>query len=151
MIEGMLIIVLSAAVTGCSSQKQAYPESSSGLIMYNPRDAKVSLVLDSTLIEARDKGPLDIEPKLIQYELPEYPKIQRMAGIEGEVVIEVIIDRDGNVTDSKVVMSSVPPALEDIILAASEEFRYRPGLRDDKPIECRASHTILFVLKHEVN
>ncbi len=58
--------------------------------------------------------------------VPEYPRRARLAGIEGEVVLEVIVDRHGRVAHEVKVVRSVPE-LERAAVAAVQRWRFRPA------------------------
>lgn len=53
--------------------------------------------------------------------------------IEGNVVIEITIDEAGNIV-SKTVVQSMGPAIDARVLAALENWHFRPATRDDVPI-----------------
>ena len=46
-----------------------------------------------------------IEPRKILHVTPIYPEAARTAGVTGIVVIEAIIDKNGNVTEPRVIQS----------------------------------------------
>ncbi|HZE28127.1 MAG TPA: TonB family protein [Terriglobales bacterium] len=54
-------------------------------------------------------------------------------GVEGNVVIEITIDASGNIVN-KVVVQSLGPAIDAKVLAALENWRFRPATRDGVPI-----------------
>ncbi|HTX16116.1 MAG TPA: energy transducer TonB [Candidatus Baltobacteraceae bacterium] len=89
---------------------------------------------------ARPKGPIRIttgmkEPATL-YEPPVvYPPVARMAHIEGTVLIEAIIDEQGNVTQVHFV--SGPPMLADSAMRAVAARRYSPTILDGQPVAIR--------------
>ena len=52
-----------------------------------------------------------------------------LAGLEGNVVVEITIDERGNIV-AKTVIQSLAPAVDAKILAALESWRFRPATRD---------------------
>jgi periplasmic protein TonB len=88
----------------------------------------------------RPKGPIRItsgmkEPTLI-YEPPVvYSPVARMAHIEGTVVVEAIIDEQGNVT--QVHFISGPAMLAQSAMRAVAERRYAPTILDGQPVAIR--------------
>jgi len=54
-------------------------------------------------------------------------------GLEGNVVVEITIDEAGNVV-SKAIVQSLGPAIDAKVLAALENWRFRPATRDGVPI-----------------
>lgn len=50
------------------------------------------------------------------------------------VIVEVTIDIDGRVADARITAGLVSPNIEQTLLAAIREFRYRPAKHDGSPI-----------------
>lgn len=88
----------------------------------------------------RPKGPIRItsgmkEPTLL-YEPPvAYSPVARMARVEGTVVVEAIIDEQGNVT--QVHFISGPAMLAQSAMKAVAERRYAPTILDGQPVAIR--------------
>ncbi len=53
--------------------------------------------------------------------------------VEGNVVVEITIDEAGNIV-SKAIVQSLGPAIDAKVLAALENWRFRPATRDGVPI-----------------
>jgi TonB family protein len=81
-------------------------------------------------------------PRRIHYVAPEYPTAARDAGIQGTVVIEATIDRDGTVADAHV-MTGVPE-LNDAAVAALRQWTYTPTLLSGVPVEVLMTVTVVF-------
>jgi len=88
----------------------------------------------------KPKGPIRItsgmkEPQLL-YEPPiVYSPVARMARIEGTVIVEAIIDEQGNVT--QVHLISGPPLLVPSAMRAVEARKYAPTILDGQPVAIR--------------
>ena len=81
-------------------------------------------------------------PKLISSVLPIYPTAAKIAGIEGRVVIETSVEKDGSVSGSKVISGS--PVLRQAALDALRQWKYQPGTLNGEPIAVQISVTIDF-------
>lgn len=81
-------------------------------------------------------------PKIISSTLPDYPSIARNAGVEGAVVIEVVIDKTGKVTGEHAI--SGPQMLRKSALDAVRGWKYQPSLLDGEPISVEMLVTIQF-------
>jgi peptidyl-prolyl cis-trans isomerase A (cyclophilin A) len=75
---------------------------------------------------------------------PVYPADAKKAGVSGTVVLRAVIGTDGIVKDLQVV--SGPELLRRAALDAAKEWRYRPYLLNDDPVEVRTTINIIFTL-----
>lgn len=118
------------------------------------------LIGDNPLVE--DKGPpesvdsLDtslriqklciaaavMEGNLIRRVDPEYPATAKAARIQGDVVIEAVIDKNGDITHATVVKG--PALLAEPALKAIKQWKYRPYTQDGKPVEVITTLTVRF-------
>jgi TonB family protein len=56
---------------------------------------------------------------------------------EQYLIVDVIVDIDGRVADARIEGGAVNPAIEQKLLSAIREFKYRPATRDGSPIPCQ--------------
>lgn len=70
--------------------------------------------------------------RLVRSVRPAYPEVAKQAGIEGPVRLDVMIDRDGNVEDVKVL--SGHRVLAEAAAAAVRQWRYEPVVINDRQI-----------------
>lgn len=82
------------------------------------------------------------EPRLISSVLPVYPVIAKTAGIQGDVVIEAVIDKSGTPTNLKLI--SGPAMLRQAALAALRRWKYEPSRLNGEPIAVKMLVTIKF-------
>ena len=75
-----------------------------------------------------------------------YPEIVRRIGKEGEVIIEFIVNKDGDVESAKVLQSVIEP-LDEICLNAVKELKFTPGMQRGKPVKVKMKIPINFKLK----
>ena len=73
------------------------------------------------------------EPTLVSGELPEYTVDLRRRRIQGQVQVEVDLDRQGRVTESRV-RSSEDEDLSRAVRAAIGRWRFDPARRDDESV-----------------
>jgi TonB family protein len=79
------------------------------------------------------------ERKVVQKVQPTYPADAKKAGIEGSVVLDVLITAAGDVTDVKAVKG--PEELREAASAAVRQWKYEAG-----PADTRANLTIRYIL-----
>ena len=89
---------------------------------------------------------VEIYPEMIRQEKPEYPRLARQAGLEGVVVIEALVLRDGSVKDAVVGKSSGTAALDEAAVKAAYKNRFKPAIQNGRPVACWVSYKMVFEL-----
>jgi len=84
-------------------------------------------------------------PQPVYKPSPTYPPLARQARIQGDVVIDAVIDKSGAVVEMKVL--SGPPVLIPAALAAVRSWRYQPTFLNDEPIDVQFIVTVHFELQ----
>ena len=82
---------------------------------------------------------------LMQKVAPAYPPLAKQAGIEGEVVLEATIAKEGNVENLRVV--SGHPLLIQAAMEAVKQWSYRPVLLNGAPVEVVTTVNVNFSLQ----
>lgn len=77
-------------------------------------------------------------------DVPHFPAEAQAAGVKGAVVVEVVIDTSGNVTDTRVVRSI--PLLDDEALRVVRSWHFAPTMVNGQPVPVRTNLTINFSL-----
>lgn len=100
-------------------------------------------------IEAR-KAPLRVgghvrPPRKLSGQDPVYPFLALQAQIQGDVLIDAILDADGRVSEMHVV--SGPPVLIKAALDAASTWRYEPTYLNDVPVPVQFVITAHFQLR----
>jgi periplasmic protein TonB len=81
-------------------------------------------------------------PRLISGPSPVYPVLARQAKISGDVLIEAVIDTQGNVVEMRTV--SGHPLLAFAAMEALRHWKYEPTILGGEPIPVRLLVTIMF-------
>lgn len=84
-------------------------------------------------------------PKLIKKVDPVYPEEAKANGVQGMVIIEVVIAKDGSVGSAKV-MRPVP-LLDEAALEAVKQWKYEVTYVENNPVEVIMVVTVNFTLK----
>ena len=63
---------------------------------------------------------------------PTYPDLAREAGVDGTVMVQALVGKDGKVKDVRVVKSI--PMLDDAAKAAVRQWVFKPALSNNKPV-----------------
>ncbi len=84
------------------------------------------------------------EGNLVNRVTPLYPDIAKREGIQGIVVLQAVIGKQGTIENLRVV--SGHPMLVQAALDAVKQWRYRPYLRNGEPVEVETQITVNFSL-----
>ncbi len=75
-----------------------------------------------------------------------YPEIARKAGVEGRVILQFIVDENGNVTEPAVVRG-IGAGCDEEALRVVREAKFKPGRQRGKAVKVKMSLPITFKLK----
>jgi protein TonB len=78
---------------------------------------------------------------------PEYPALAKQARIQGVVVLQALIGKDGTITNLHVV--SGHPMLTNAALQAVKEWKYKPYYLNGEPVEVETTINVNFSLSGE--
>ena len=87
----------------------------------------------------------DTEPQFIRFVNPEYPELAIRAGVEGVVLVNLLVDTEGRIV--KAVAVSGPPILRDAAVAAALQCLLTPALQRDKPVAVWIALPFRFTLR----
>jgi len=98
-----------------------------------------------------DEGPIRVggqlkEPRKIKYVEPIYPEIARRARVAGTVILEVVVDRDGNPKSIKV-LRGLSMGLTEAAIEAVKQWKWEPSTLNGKPVEVIVVVTVNFKLQ----
>jgi TonB family protein len=94
-------------------------------------------------------GQTDVDiimPTPIRRIKPVYPEKCKKEKIEGTVVLEIKIDAEGSVIEAKI-LKSVHPDLDKAAMEAIKKWKYKPVIKDGKPLPVVFAVTINFWLR----
>jgi protein TonB len=90
-------------------------------------------------------GPVmdyDQPPKPIKITRPQYPQEAFVKKIEGEVIVEILIDSTGAVVRARVIQSI--PALDAAAIQTVKEWRFSPAIKNGRPVATIANAPVRF-------
>ncbi len=98
-----------------------------------------------------DTGPIFVtgdvqKPVKISSPQPQYTEIARKARIQGVVILQTIINKEGNITDVKI-LKGLPMGLAEAAVAAVEQWKYQPATLNGKPVAVYFNLTVNFQLQ----
>jgi TonB family protein len=83
-------------------------------------------------------------PTRLNQVAPVYPQQAKDAGVQGVVILELVVGVDGNVTDARVLRSI--PLLDDAALECVRQWRYEPTLLNGAAVPVVMTVTVNFTL-----
>ena len=75
---------------------------------------------------------------------PDYPLLAKQMKVQGSVVLQALIGRDGNIEDLHVL--SGPAILSSAAMQAVKQWRFRPYYLSGEPVETQARITVNFTI-----
>jgi protein TonB len=84
------------------------------------------------------------EGDLVRKILPTYPPLARSARIQGQVVLQAVISKQGVIEILKLL--SGHPMLVPAAIEAVRQWRYRPYVLNNEPVEVETQITVNFSL-----
>lgn len=89
---------------------------------------------------------VEVKPKPINIPVPNYPEMARTAGIEGQAVVEALVDVDGKVADARILKSSGNTALDQAAVEAAMRATFSPAKQRDQAVRVWVSIPFRFTL-----
>ena len=85
------------------------------------------------------------QPQLIKKVEPPYPELARRSKIQGVVILEAVITKEGNVEEVKV-LRSLHPMMDQAAVNAVKQWKYKPAMLNGKPVKVYFTVTVNFKL-----
>jgi protein TonB len=82
-------------------------------------------------IERNQQLPLQV----VSQDYPKYPDSEKKAQREDQVIVSYVIGKDGRVNDVQILSHANFPAFDAAVLDAIRQWRFRPMIKDGKPVE----------------
>jgi protein TonB len=83
-------------------------------------------------------------PQAITKVTPDYPDLARQSSMEGQVVVQALVGKDGRVKDTRIVKSN--PVFDQAAEKAVKQYVFKPALSNNKPVAVWVAVPIRFVL-----
>jgi len=90
---------------------------------------------------------VEVKPQPVNIPVPAYPEMARQAGIEGQAVVEALVDVDGSVIDARILKSSGNQSLDASAVEAAMKSKFTPAKQRDKAVRVWVSIPFRFTLQ----
>lgn len=85
------------------------------------------------------------ESLLIRKVMPLYPELAKRARVQDTVILVVVVDEEGNVTDIKVQKGH--PLLNQAAIDAVKQWKYTPTVLNGEPVPITGTVNVVFKFK----
>lgn len=101
--------------------------------------------------EPEPDGPIYVtgevkKPEKLSSPAPQYTEIARKARIQGVVILQSIIDEQGNVTEVSI-LKGLPMGLSESAMGAVRQWKFKPATLNGKPVAVYFNLTVNFQLQ----
>jgi protein TonB len=90
---------------------------------------------------------VEVKPNPIDIPKPVYPDLARNAGIEGQCVVEALVDVDGSIIEARIIKSSGNQSLDAAAVEAAYKAKFTPAKQRDKAVRVWVSIPYRFTLQ----
>ena len=136
------LAAIEAAISGAARPGQVKP--SDGAASTSGNGLHFGPAPKSTAPSKVDLPAATADGLLLQKTQPRYPPIARAARISGTVVLQATISNTGSIEDLHVVDG--PAMLQQAALDAVKDWRYKPYLVNNQPVEVVTTVNVIFTL-----
>jgi len=118
---------------------------------FGSKSSKSGSAIQTAKVNHRSNSDYDVPPmpvggfRAIHNNL-DYPEIQRRLGIQGVVVVKIMINESGEVTDA-IVIRHLAPALDQAVIRAVCAVKWKPATQNGKPVKAEIGMPISFKLR----
>jgi TonB family protein len=101
---------------------------------------------NSIRVNAAEQNPIGSEAAVVVSHSvqPDYPMLARQMKVQGAVVLQALIGRDGLIQDLRILDG--PPILANAALVAVKQWHFKPHYQGSEPVETQAKITVNFTI-----
>ncbi len=92
------------------------------------------------------EGPCATAPRPVSFTEPDYTDRARKAKLQGRILLEVVVDREGNVAKTKIVQG-LGMGLDENSVKTVRKWKFKPGTYDGKPVPVTLPVEVTFRLR----
>lgn len=93
---------------------------------------------------------VEIMPEMIVQAKPEYPEVAKEAGIECELYVKALIDKEGKVRKASIIKCTVEDqGFEEAAIKAALSTKFKPAIFEEKPVAIWVTYKVVFALNDE--
>ena len=109
-------------------------------------DVQKTIDNENVVFEAVEEPPKPVGGIAAIQNKIQYTELAKKIGIEGKVIVQAIINKNGDVSNASI-LKSLFPQLDEIALNAVKETKFFPGKQRGKPVNVKMTIPITFKLQ----
>jgi TonB family protein len=78
-----------------------------------------------------------------------YPEVARKAGVEGTVLVQSVIDVNGDVIETRIIKSLGDSGCDEAAANAIKAIKWKPAYKEDKPVNVQIAIPVIFRLSNK--
>jgi TonB family protein len=141
---GILLLVVAASLGCAARQPVVVAPPAPGVTPPPPITVAPFPPPDGALPKYGDYVYVEELPEAITKVAPEYPTTCREQGVEGTVMVQALVGRDGRVKDTRIIKSI--PMLDAAAVAAVRQWVFKPALYQNRPVAVWVATPVKFSL-----
>lgn len=120
-------------------------------IIYNPRSTDDNGNTIYEVVEQMPEFPDGGQSGLMDYlkKNIQYPETAKKAGVQGRVILQFVVDKDGSIDNVSVLRGVNPDLDKEAIRVVSNMPNWKPGMQKGKPVRVKYTVPIAFSLPSE--
>ena len=123
------------------------PRLSGGIPMISAPEAPTVADSGPDFDAIMDQSAVDTIPVPRFKRPPRYPYRAKRMGMEGEVKIRFLVDKEGNVSDVTILSSEPPGVFDEAVLNAVSSWKYAPGELMGRRVATLVTTSVVFALE----
>ncbi|MBN2701227.1 MAG: energy transducer TonB [Methylohalobius sp. ZOD2] len=101
-------------------------------------------LLGDTQVDSMTQDSVDTPPEAVVTGNFRYPPDAKKKGIQGYVLLSILVDKSGSVEEARVLESSPPGVFNDSALEGIRHWRFKPAQYQGKPVKTWVQQKIVF-------
>lgn len=115
------------------------------IVIQAPKEQKI-VVEEEVLPKPDEFIAFEEPPNPISRPIPEYPDLAKKAGIEGMVMLKVLVDREGRIREVQLIRG-LGAGLDESAIKSAWESKWTPAIQNHKPVAVWVSYPVRFKLR----
>jgi TonB family protein len=146
-LSGIVLFITTAGIVACSDINRSSSEVESTVDLNTELNKGTENELGTDVFLVVERMPEPIGGMQTIYEKIRYPELARKAGIEGRVVVQFVVDEQGNVVNPEIIRG-IGGGCDEAALNAIRGVQFTPGMQRGRAVKVQFQIPIVFRLNN---